>query len=76
MASRSQTVILKRGRGQNVKFLPYAFTEHGAIQAANVLSSPHLRTIRELMNPPAARQRPIGFVELEERKKNEASGDP
>jgi hypothetical protein len=37
--SRSQSVILKPGRGQNVKHLPYAFTEHGAIQAANVLSS-------------------------------------
>ncbi len=36
--SRSQTVILKRGH--NVKFLPCAFTEHGAIMAANVLSSP------------------------------------
>jgi hypothetical protein len=40
MASRSQPVILKPGRGQNIKFLPYAFTEHGAIQAANVLNSP------------------------------------
>jgi hypothetical protein len=29
----------KVARGQNVKHLPYAFTEHGAIQAANVLSS-------------------------------------
>ena len=37
--SRSQFVILKRGR--NIKFLPYAFTEHGAIMAANVLNSPH-----------------------------------
>ncbi len=35
--SRSQTVTLKRG--QNLKYRPYAFTEHGAIQAANVLSS-------------------------------------
>ena len=35
--SRSQSVILKRG--QNVKYLPYAFTEHGAIMAANVLNS-------------------------------------
>ena len=35
--SRSQIVILKRGH--NIKFLPYAFTEHGAIMAANVLSS-------------------------------------
>jgi hypothetical protein len=27
-------------RSQNIKYRPYAFTEHGAIQAANVLSSP------------------------------------
>jgi phage regulator Rha-like protein len=31
-------VILKRG--SNIKYLPYAFTEHGAIMAANVLDSP------------------------------------
>jgi phage regulator Rha-like protein len=31
-------VTLKRG--QNIKYLPYAFTEHGAIMAANVLNSP------------------------------------
>jgi hypothetical protein len=35
-ASRSQFAILKGGRGSNVKYLPFAFTEHGAIQAANV----------------------------------------
>lgn len=35
--SRSQTVTLKRGH--NLKYRPYAFTEHGAIQAANVLNS-------------------------------------
>ncbi len=38
MRSRSQFAILKRG--QNIKYLPYAFTEHGAIMAANVLNSP------------------------------------
>jgi len=38
--SRSQFATLKPGRGQNIKYRPYAFTEHGAIQAANVLSSP------------------------------------
>jgi type I restriction-modification system DNA methylase subunit len=38
--SRSQSVILNPGRGQNIKYLPYAFTEHGAIQAANILNSP------------------------------------
>jgi hypothetical protein len=36
--SRSQIVTLKRG--QNVKYLPHAFTEHGAIMAATVLNSP------------------------------------
>lgn len=36
--SRSQIVTLKRG--QNIKFAPFAFTEHGAIMAANILNSP------------------------------------
>ena len=36
--SRSQFVTLKRG--QNIKYLPHAFTEHGAIMAATVLNSP------------------------------------
>lgn len=35
--SRSQIATLKRG--QNIKYLPYAFTEHGALMAANVLNS-------------------------------------
>jgi phage regulator Rha-like protein len=38
MRSRSQSVILKRGR--NVKYRPYVFTEHGAVMLANVLRSP------------------------------------
>jgi hypothetical protein len=38
--SRSQIATLNSGRGQNIKYRPYAFTEHGAIQVANVLSSP------------------------------------
>jgi hypothetical protein len=106
--SRSQSVILNASRGKNLKYLPYAFTEHGAIQAANILSSPRavemsvyvvrafvklrealasnkelaqkldqlerklethddaivgiLKAIRELMNPPAPKRRPIGFT--------------
>ena len=32
--SRSQPVILKRGG--NIKYLPYVFTEHGAMMAADV----------------------------------------
>ena len=38
---RSQIATLKPGRGQHRKYLPYAFTEHGAIMAATVLNSPH-----------------------------------
>lgn len=35
---RSQIVILKRG--QHLKHRPFAFTEHGALMAANLLNSP------------------------------------
>jgi len=119
VALRSQIATLKPGRGRHRKYLPYAFTEHGAIMAAMILNSPravemsvyvvrafvHLReliasnaelarqlkslesqvkrkfdahdraiadilnTIRLLMNPPEPKKRPIGFVELQERKK-------
>jgi len=106
--SRSQIATLKSGRGQNIKYRPNAFTEHGAIQAANVLNSARaiamgvyvvrafvqlrellasntalarklnelegklknhdetitaiLSAIRELMNPPLPKRRPIGFT--------------
>ena len=36
---RSQSVTLKTGRGQHRKYLPNAFTEHGAFMAATVLNS-------------------------------------
>jgi phage regulator Rha-like protein len=36
--SRSQIVTLNRG--QNVKYLPYAFTEYCALMAANILNNP------------------------------------
>ncbi len=116
---RSQSATSKRpaGRGGR-RYLPYAFTEHGAIQAANVLNSPNavemgiyvvrafvklrallasnqelarrfeeldsrlrkkfadhdeaiaaiLSAIRQLMNPPAPRNRPIGFTADLDRK--------
>ncbi len=38
-ALRSQLATLKEGRGRHRKYAPYAFTEHGAVQAANVLNS-------------------------------------
>jgi len=38
---RLQIATLKvEGRGAHRKYLPFAFTEHGALQAANVLNSP------------------------------------
>jgi len=37
LPSRSQTVTLKRG--QNVKYAPHFFTEHGAVMLDNVLRS-------------------------------------
>jgi len=39
-SSRSQIATLNVRRGQNLKYRPWAFTEHGAIMAATVLNSP------------------------------------
>jgi len=36
--ARSQNATLKRG--SNIKYLPFAFTDHGAIRAATLLNSP------------------------------------
>lgn len=36
---RSQNVTLKGGRGQHVKYRPYAFTEHGILMLSSVLKS-------------------------------------
>ena len=36
---RSQFATLKSGRGQHRKYMPYAFTEHGALMLGNVLKS-------------------------------------
>jgi hypothetical protein len=40
ISSRSQIATLNKGRGHNLKYLPLAFTEHGAIMAATILNSP------------------------------------
>jgi len=37
--SRSQFVTLKKGRGNNIKYLPFAFTELGVAMLSSVLSS-------------------------------------
>ncbi|MGH8200465.1 MAG: ORF6N domain-containing protein [Steroidobacteraceae bacterium] len=111
-ALRSQAVILKSGRGQHRKYLPYVFTEQGVAMLSSVLRSARaiavniqimrafvrmrellasnkelarrldelearlekkltthdqaiaaiLSAIRQLMNPPASKRRPIGFT--------------
>ena len=37
--SRSQNVTLNKGRGMNLKYLPYAFTERGLYMLATILKS-------------------------------------
>lgn len=37
---KSQIVILKNGRGQHKKYMPYAFTEQGVAMLSSVLRSP------------------------------------
>jgi ORF6N domain len=44
-ALRSQLATLKAGRGEHREYLPYAFTEHGAIMAATILNSPRATDI-------------------------------
>jgi len=51
--SRSQSVILKRG--ENAKYRPFAFTEHGAIMAANILNSP------QVAPAPSAKPKPVAM---------------
>jgi hypothetical protein len=53
---RSQFATLKTGRGQHRKYVPLAFTEHGAIMAATILYSPLMA------GPQPPKGRPIGFV--------------
>ena len=36
---RSQIVTLKKSRGKNIKYQPYAFTEHGILMLSSVLKS-------------------------------------
>ncbi|NVO06954.1 MAG: ORF6N domain-containing protein [Rhodoferax sp.] len=57
------------------KSLPYAFTEHGAIQAANVLASSQavemgIYVVRPLTMPPDPPKRPIGYTPLEDKSKS------
>lgn len=63
---RPQIATLKTGRGQHRKYLPFVFTEHGALMAANVLKELKqrldvheaaivtiLQRIMDIIDPPA-----------------------
>ena len=58
---RSQIATLKTGRGQHRKYLPYVFTEHGAIMAATILNSPRAIEM-SVMHSPVRKRRPIEFT--------------
>ena len=70
---RSQIVTLRSGHGRHRKYLPLAFTEHGAIMAATILNSPRAVQMsvyvvrafvkaRELLNPHADLARELGSL--------------
>ena len=66
---RSQFATLKNGRGGHRKYVPSAFTEHGAIMAASVLSSPRavevsVYVVRAFVS---LREAAVGYRELARR---------
>jgi ORF6N domain len=82
-ALRSQLATLKPGRGQHRKYLPFAFTEHGAIMAATVLNSPRaiemsvyvvraFVQLRELLASNSALSRKLDELEKKYRHHDEA----
>jgi uncharacterized membrane-anchored protein YjiN (DUF445 family) len=68
--SRSQIATLKRG--ENLKYLPHAFTETGAIMAANVLNSPEAVRMSVFVVRAFARMRQLltGTTELAAKLKD------
>ena len=56
-ALRSQFATLKTARGQHRKYLPHAFTEHGAIMAATILNSPRATEVSVYVVRAFVRQR-------------------
>ena len=57
--SRSQFATLKRGH--NIKYLPYAFTEYGAMMAAAALRDLYAKIRPLLIAPGEKLKRKIGF---------------
>ena len=67
--SRSQTVILKTSRGKSIKYLPYAFTEHGILMLSSVLNSERADRVNiEIMRAFVRfRQTPVSNAEITKR---------
>ena len=62
---RSQIVTLKKSQGKNIKYRPYAFTEHGILMLSSVLKSEravqvNIEIMRTFVRLRAMRK-PIGF---------------
>jgi hypothetical protein len=64
--SRCQIGTLNSGRGGNIKYLPFAFTELGVAMLSSVLSSPQaIRVNRDIMRAfVVLRQYALGYAEL------------
>ena len=60
---------------RNIRFLPYAFTENGAIMAANVLNStPHWHFTPRVIELMDRSRVPVILSKHERRPKNQSSG--
>lgn len=57
---RSQNVTLKRG--QHVKYLPYAFTEHGILMLSSVLNSERAEKVNMIIIDTIVRLRELMFM--------------
>lgn len=75
-SSRSQFATLKRG--ENLKYLPYAFTEHGIFMLANVLRSEQAIAVSIPHHPglhPHARDAPLAQRPPPEDRATRSQGD-
>jgi hypothetical protein len=67
--SRSQNATLNTGRGSNIKYLPFAFTELGVAMLSSVLNSDKaIETNRKIMRAfTILRQYALGYAELNKK---------
>ena len=68
-SSRCQFGTLKRG--QNIKYLPFAFTEHGILMLSSVLNSPRAIQVNIRIMRTFARLREMAFTYKDLREKIE-----